>query len=80
MKETGGDINDYVRLNADYTNKDDSALLKEYYKQTKPHLDQEEIEFIMEDKFDYDEDMDEDRDIRKKKLAKKEEIAKPKAF
>ena len=80
MKETGGDINDYVRLNADYTNIDDSALLKEYYKQTKPHLDQEEIEFIMEDKFDYDEDMDEDRDIRKKKLAKKEEIARAKSF
>ncbi len=80
MKETGGDINDYVRLNADYTNVDDTALLKEYYKQTKPHLDSDEIEFIMEDKFDYDEDVDEDRDIRKKKLAKKEEIAKAKNF
>ena len=80
MKETGGDINDYVRLNADYTNIDDTALLKEYYKQTKPHLDQDEIEFIMEDKFDYDEDIDEDRDIRKKKLAKKEEIARAKSF
>ncbi len=80
MKETGGDINDYVRLNADYTNIDDTALLKEYYKKTKPHLDQDEIEFIMEDKFDYDEDIDEDRDIRKKKLAKKEEIARAKNF
>jgi len=80
MKETGGDINDYVRLNADYSNIDDEALLKEYYKQTKPHLDQDEIEFIMEDKFDYDEDIDEDRDIRKKKLAKKEEIARAKSF
>ena len=80
MKETGGDINDYVRLNADYTNIDDTALLKEYYKQTKPHLDPDEIEFIMEDKFDYDEDIDEDRDIRKKKLAKKEEIARAKNF
>mgnify|MGYP003132294095 CR=1 FL=1 len=80
MKETGGDINDYVRLNADYSNIDDAALLQEYYKKTKPHLDQDEIEFIMEDKFNYDEDMDEDRDIRKKKLAKKEEIAKAKNF
>jgi len=80
MKETGGDINDYVRLNADYSNIDDEALLKEYYKQTKPHLDLDEIEFIMEDKFDYDEDIDEDRDIRKKKLAKKEEIARAKNF
>ena len=80
MEETGGDINDYVRLNADYTNVDDTALLKEYYKRTKPHLDSDEIEFIMEDKFDYDEEVDEDRDIRKKKLAKKEEIAKAKNF
>jgi hypothetical protein len=80
MKETGGDINDYVRLNADYSNIDDEALLKEYYKQTKPHLDQDEIEFIMEDKFYYDEHIDEDRDIRKKKLAKKEEIARAKNF
>jgi len=80
MKETGGDINDYVRLNADYSNIDDTTLLQEYYKKTKPHLDQDEIEFIIEDKFNYDEDMDEDRDIRKKKLAKKEEIAKAKNF
>ena len=80
MEETGGDINDYVRLNADYTNIDDTALLKEYYKRTKPHLDSDEIQFIMEDKFDFDEEVDEVRDIRKKKLAKKEEIANAKNF
>ena len=80
MRETGGDINDYVRLNADYTNIDDTALLQEYYKQTKPHLDKDEIEFIMEDNFYYDEDVDEEREIKKKKLAKKEEIARAKSF
>jgi hypothetical protein len=55
-------------------------LLKEYYKQTKPHLDMEEINFLLEDNFSYDEEMDEERDIRKKKLARKEEIAKAKSF
>ena len=80
MEETGGTIEDYTRLNADYTNVDENTLLKEYYKKTKPHLDDEEIGFIMEDNFDYDTDLDEERDVRKKKLAKKEEIAKAKNF
>lgn len=80
MKETGGTVEDYVRLNADYSNVDNDVLLKEYYKQTKPHLDTEEINFLLEDQFQFDEDIDEDRDIRKKKLAKKEEIAKAKTF
>ena len=80
MEETGGTLEDYVRLNADYSNVDDNTLLKEYYKQTKPHLDMEEINFLLEDNFSYDEEMDEERDIRKKKLARKEEIAKAKSF
>ena len=80
MEETGGNVEDYVRLNRDYSNIDDNALLREYYKNTKSHLNQEEIEFIMEDNFSYDEDMDEERDIKKKKLAFKEEIAKAKNF
>jgi len=80
MEETGGTVEDYVRINADYSNVDNNTLLKEYYKQTKPHLDQEEINFLMEDNFSFDEDLDEERDIRKKKLAYKEEIAKAKNF
>ena len=76
MEETGGTVEDYVRINADYSNIDETALLREYYKRTKPHLDADEISFIMEDNFSYDEEVDEERDIRKKKLAYKEEIAK----
>ena len=45
MNETGGSLEDYVRLNADYSNVDDNTLLTEYYKQTKPHLSYEEISF-----------------------------------
>ena len=80
MEETGGDITDFVRLNADYSNVNGEALLKEYYKKTRPHLDNEEIEFLMEDKFEFDEDLDEERDIKKKKLAFKEEVAKAKGY
>ena len=80
MEETGGDINDYVRLNADYTNINEDVLLREYYKQTKPHLDREEVDFILEDNYSWDEDVDEERAIKKKKLAYKEEIAKARNF
>ena len=76
MEETGGTVEDYVRLNADYSGIDEKTLLKEYYTRTKPHLDAEEIQFLMEDNFAYDEDIEEERDIRKKKLAFKEEVAK----
>jgi len=75
MDETGGDINDYVKLNKDYSNLNDEALLKEYYTNTKPHLNNEEINFLMEDTFSYDEDVDDERDIRRKKLALKEQVA-----
>jgi hypothetical protein len=80
MKDTGGTVEDYIRLNADYTNVNDDVLLKEYYKKTKPHLDTEEIEFVLDDKFTYDADYDDEKDIRKKKLAIKEEVAKAKSF
>jgi len=75
MDETGGDINDYVKLNQDYSTLDNDDLLREHYKQTKPHLDNEEINFLMEDQFSYDEDVDSDREIKRKKLALKEQVA-----
>ena len=75
MDETGGDLEDYVRLNQDYSKLDSKNLLREYYKQTKPHLDADEIEFLMEDSFTYDEDVDDPKDIKRKKLAFKEQVA-----
>jgi len=79
MEETGGDLNDYVRLNQDYSKLDNQDLLYEYYKQTKPHLNNEEINFLMEDQFSYDEEEDDQKDIRRKKLALKEQVASAKA-
>ena len=79
MEETGGTVADYVRLNADYTNVDNNMLVREYYKQTRPHLDHEDVSLLLED-FDYDEELDDEKDIRKKKIAFKEEVGKAKNF
>ena len=75
MEETGGDLNDYVKLNQDYSKLDNQDLLYEYYRQTKPHLNAEEINFLMEDTFSYDEEVDDEKEIRRKKLALKEQVA-----
>ena len=78
MNETGGTLEDYVRLNADYSNIDSEALLREYYKSTKPHLSSEEVNFMLEDNFSFDEETDEPRDVKRKKLAYKEAVAQAK--
>ena len=79
MEETGGTVEDYVRLNKDYSNIDNTSLLREYYRQTKPHLDAEDISVLLED-FIYDEDLDDEKQIRKTKIAFKEEVGKAKNF
>jgi hypothetical protein len=76
MNETGGGLEDYVKLNTDYSKLDNYSLLKEYYQNTKPHLDSDEIDFLMEENFAFDEDIDDERDVRKKKIAQKEELQK----
>ena len=76
INETGGTLEDYVALNRDYTSVDDMALLRDYYKQNKPHLSADEIDFLIEDSFSFDEDVDDERDIKRKKLRFKEEAAK----
>ena len=79
MKDTGGTVEDYVNLNKDYAKLNGEQLLKEYYSVSKPHLNSEEINFLMDDNFAWDED-EEERVVKKKKLAYKEEIAKAKSF
>ena len=79
INETGGTLEDYVSLNKDYSNIDDQNLLREYYQKTKPHLSSEEVDFLIEDKFSYDEELDEERDVKRKKLAFKEELVNAKS-
>jgi len=80
MEDTGGDLNDYVSLNRDLTKLDDSEVLDEYYRKTKSHLSAEERNFLLEDKYGFDEDMDDERTIRSKKIALKEQVAEAKAY
>jgi hypothetical protein len=75
MNDTGGSLEDYVKLNKDYTGYEDMSLLREFYEKSKPHLTSDEISFLIEDKFSFDEEIDEPKDIRRKKLAFKEEVA-----
>ncbi len=80
MNETGGDIQDYVRLNQDYKEMDSSLALEEYYRLTKPHLTEEERRFLMDETFSYDEEVDDEREVRRKKIALKEQVAEAKAY
>ena len=78
MNDTGGSLEDYVKLNTDYDSLDEDQLLKEYYKSTKPHLEDGDIDFLMEDTFSYDEDIDEEREIRRKKIQRSEALSEAK--
>ena len=80
MAETDGTIEDYVRLNRDVNEMDNLTVLEEYYKDTKSHLDSEEIKFLLDEKFSYDEDVDDEKDIKRKKIALKEQVAEAKAY
>ena len=79
MNETGGSLEDYVKLNQDFSNYDDNTLLREYFKQTKPHLTDDEVSFVMEDLYSWDDETDDAKDIRRKKLALKEQVANAKS-
>lgn len=78
MNETGGTLEDYVALNKDYEKFENMDLLHEYYTQAKPHLSVDEIAFLIDDKFSFDEEVDDPKDIKRKKLAFKEEVAQAK--
>jgi hypothetical protein len=79
MEETGGDLQDYVNLNRDVSKMDDSDILDEYYRSTKSHLTAEERNFLLEEKFGYEDDIDDEKTIRSKKIALKEQVAEARA-
>ena len=79
MEDTGGDLQDYVNLNRDIESMDDSEVLDEYYRATKPHLSPEERNFLLEETYGVDEDVDDERSSRLKKIALKEQVAEARA-
>ena len=56
MEETGGSLEDYLNLNRDISKYDNVTLMREYYKNTKPHLNQDDVEFLLNKNFSYDEE------------------------
>ena len=78
-KSTGRGIEDYVKLNRDFSSMDEDQMLSEYFLASGEANDSEDVEVLMDD-YSYDEDLDEERDIKKTKLAKKKAIAKAKNF
>ena len=74
MEDTGGTVEDYVNLNRDVSKMDNTSLLREYYKKTKPHLDTDDIDFLFNKNFAYNGDEDDPQDIKAKQLAFKEEL------
>tara|TARA_R110000744_G_scaffold105874_1_gene202043 strand:- start:1015 stop:2115 length:1101 start_codon:yes stop_codon:yes gene_type:complete len=74
MEETGGDLQDYMNLNKDFNSYGDDDLLTSYYKETKPHLNDDEISFLVQDSFDWNENIDDEKDVMRKKLALKEQV------
>ena len=80
MDETGGDLQDYVNLNRDVSKMDNSDVLDEYYRATKSHLNADERSFMLEERFNYDEDVDDPKEIKRKKIALKEQVAEARAY
>ncbi len=80
MNETGGSMDDYIRLNKNYGDLDNKDLIKEYYSITKPHLTSDEANFLIEDNYSFDKEIDDPIDIKRKELAYKEEVAKAKQY
>ena len=78
-KETGRGFEDYMNLQKDWSKVDDMSLLKQYYKESNPHLDDEDISYLLDDKFSFDEELDDEKDIKKKKVAMKDELYKAKS-
>lgn len=79
MNETGGTLQDYMKLNQDFDSYEEAGLLKEYYKQTKPHLDKEDIEYLVGKTLAADAEEMEESEYREKRIAIKEELSKAKA-
>lgn len=75
-KETKRGLNDYVKLQQDFDSVEDDALLKSYYKQNNPGLDDSDIDFLINEKYAYSEDTDTESEIKKKSLEKKQELHK----
>ena len=75
-KETGRSFQDYANLQKDWSGVDDQSVMREYYSQTKPHLDSSEIDYLLSENYSYDTEVDDEKEIKAKQIAYKEELYK----
>ena len=79
-KDTGRGFEDFVKLNKNYDDLTEDQVLAEYYSLTESDLDSEDIHYLIDEKFYYDQDLDDEKDIKKKNIAKKRELSKAKTY
>jgi len=79
-KNTGRGFEDFVKVNKKYDDLTEDQVLAEYYSLTESDLDSEDIHYLMDEKFSYDEDLDDEKEIKKKNIAKKRELSKAKTY
>lgn len=77
MNDTGGTLEDYIKLNKDFDKLSEDELLREFYRAEEPGLSDEEIDFLIEDTYGT-EDLDSEREIKKKEIARKRDVNKAK--
>lgn len=74
-KETGRSIEDFLKLQKDWTKEDPESTLREFYRQQDPDLTQRELDYKLK-QFKYDEDIDDEDEIAEKRLKQREELKK----
>lgn len=79
MKDTGGTVQDYARLNADYSNVNEDALLKEYYKKLN-HIQTQKRLILCQKKHLVLTQILMKSETSKEKLAKKEAVVEAREF
>jgi hypothetical protein len=75
-KDTGRGLEDFYRVNQDFSKVTPERLLADYMRETNPDFDDEDISFEYESKFSYDEEYDDEKEVKRKKLALKKELGK----
>ena len=81
IDKTGNDnISDFLATQKDWSKEDPENVLKQLLKTENPTLDKEEIDFLFNEKYSYDEDSYDDADKTRKGINKKVDLQKALTF
>ena len=79
-EQTNRGLRDFVKANEDVSEYEDQSLLREYYMQTNPELDDNDISYLINEKYEVDENVDTESDRKRKSLEKKQELHRAKEY